>query len=84
VKSVSAGTTSGREECYLNVFCSALDAQKGALQNFEGAETPCEYLLKLLTRAKVGERERFVLLADGIQCFTFVTNAKVVRYEPSN
>jgi hypothetical protein len=77
-------TTGWKEACYLDVFRSALDAQEGALQNLKGAETLREYVLKLLTRAKIGERKGFVLLADGSHCFGLVANIKDVRYyEPS-
>jgi hypothetical protein len=85
MRSVSAGTLGGSEARYLDVFRSALDAQESALQNLKGAETLREYVLKLLTRAKIGEGERFVLLADGSRCFGFVANVKDVRYyEPSS
>jgi hypothetical protein len=69
---------------YLDVFCGALDAQESALQNLEGAETLREYVLKLFTRAKMGQRERFVLLADGSYCFGLAANINDVRcYELS-
>ena len=45
-----------RGVCYLDVFRSTLDAQESALQNLERAETLREYVLKLLTRAKIGQR----------------------------
>jgi hypothetical protein len=80
IRSVSAGTTGGKEAYYLDVFRSALDTQESALQNLKGAETLCEYVLKLLTGAKIREREGFVLLADGSHCFVFVANIKDVRF----
>lgn len=80
---LSAGTT-GRVG-YPNVVRRTLDAQEGALQNLKGAETLGEHVLKLFTRAKIGQRERFVLLADGSHCFGLATNIKNVRcYELSS
>jgi len=71
--------------CYLDVFRSTLDAQESALQNLERAETLREYVLKLLTRAKIGQCERFVLLADGSNCFGLAANINDVRcYESSS
>lgn len=59
---------------YLDVFGSPLDAQEGALQNIKGAETLCEYVLKVPTGTKIGERERLMLLADGSLRFVLVAN----------
>ncbi len=69
---------------YLDVLRSTLDTQESALQNLERAETLREYILKLLTRAKIGQREQFVLLADGSHCFGLATSIKDLRnYETS-
>jgi hypothetical protein len=57
VRLASAGTTDGREACNLDVFRSALNTQESALQNLKGAETLREYVLRLLTGAKIRERE---------------------------
>jgi hypothetical protein len=68
----------------LDVFRGALDAQESALQNIKRAETLCEYILKLLARAKVRECEGLVLLADGSCRFTLVAKTKNIRlYEAS-
>jgi hypothetical protein len=75
---LSAGRKGGAS--YLDVLGSTLDAQESALQNLERAETLREYVLKLFTGAKMGERERFVLLADGSHCFGFAANITDVRY----
>jgi len=56
----------------LDVIRGALDAQESALQNIKRAETLCEYVLKLLARAKIRECEGLVLLADGSRRFTLV------------
>jgi hypothetical protein len=44
-----------------------------------------ECVLKLFTRAKIGQRERFVLLADGGRCLGLAANIKDARcYELSS
>jgi hypothetical protein len=79
-----ASRTGEGDGCYLDVFCGALDAQESALQNIKRAETLCEYVLKLLARAKIGECEGLVLLADSSRRFTLVAKTKSIRfYEPS-
>jgi hypothetical protein len=83
VSTEKAGRWRG-EACYLDVLRSTLDTQKSALQNLERAETLREYILKLLTRAKIGQRERFVLLTNGGHCFGLAASIKDIRnYEPS-
>jgi hypothetical protein len=55
------------------------------VQNLERAETLREYILKLLTRAKIGQRDRFVLFANGNHCFGLAANINDVNcYELSS